>query len=93
MASHTNLNVNVAHHGDRYHHIVVARVESLCLGVEACIRVVVHPLQIRHWVFPEKPGTSAVEQTVGSELGLLAPDPVPDSARLHGRHPRVGLRS
>ncbi len=90
MASRTSLDANVTHHGDQYHHNMVAGVECPCLGVEACIRGVVHPLRMHHRVFPERPGTSVMEQ---AEPCPLAPNPFSDSAYLHRWHLRVGLRS
>ncbi len=51
MASHTNLEVNVVHQGDQYHHNVVVGVECPYIRVEARIRVVVHPLGMHHQVF------------------------------------------
>ena len=89
MAIHTNLDANVAHHGDQYHHDVVVGVECPFPVVKAQIRGVVYPPQMHRQMFPD---TSAVGQTAGTELCLLAPDPVPDSARLHRRHLRVELR-
>ncbi len=61
MASRTSLDANVAHHGDRIHHNVVAGAKCLRLEVEACSRGVVYPLQMHRWVFPERPDTSDME--------------------------------